>query len=126
LSALTGRVLDVRAMNMIGMSAGLTFRNVGGFGMVRGRTPIAAEIAELTSTATASTLRSNENWMLIVVAPSVLVELIESMPAIAENCFSSGVATVAAMVSGLAPGRNAVTLTLGKSTSGRLLIGKFL
>ena len=68
--------------------------------------------------------RSRENWMLMVVAPWELEELIESMPEIEENCFSSGVATVAAMVSGLAPGRNAVTLIVGKSTSGRLLIDR--
>ena len=36
--------------------------------------------------------------------PCVLVELMESTPAIVENCFSSGVATEAAIVSGLAPG----------------------
>ena len=36
-----------------------------------------------------------------------------SMPAIAENAFSSGVATVAAIVSGLAPGRFALTLIVG-------------
>jgi hypothetical protein len=37
--------------------------------------------------------------------PSALVEVIESTPAIVVNCFSSGVATADAMVSGLAPGR---------------------
>ena len=38
------------------------------------------------------------------------------MPA---NCFSSGNATVAAIVSGLAPGRPACTWMVGKSTAGR-------
>ena len=37
-----------------------------------------------------------------------------SGPAIVENWFSSGVATAAAMVSGLAPGRLAVTSRVGK------------
>ena len=55
------------------------------------------------------------------VFPSELVEIIESMPAMVENCFSSGVATAAAMVSGLAPGSDALTLMVGKSTLGRSL-----
>ncbi len=46
-----------------------------------------------------------------------------SMPAMVENCFSSGVATVAAIVSGLVPGRVAVTVIVGKSTFGRSLTG---
>ncbi len=41
--------------------------------------------------------------------PREFVEVIESMPAMVENCFSSGVATDEAMVSGLAPGREAFT-----------------
>ena len=47
----------------------------------------------------------------------------EFRPAIVENWFSSGVATAAAMVSGLAPGRLAVTSRVGKSTLGRSLTG---
>ena len=43
----------------------------------------------------------------------LLFDVISSMPAIAENAFSSGVATVAAIVSGLAPGRFALTLSVG-------------
>ena len=45
------------------------------------------------------------------------------MPAIVENCFSSGVATDEAIVSGLAPGRFALTWIVGKSTVGRSLTG---
>ena len=45
------------------------------------------------------------------------------MPAIVENCFSSGVATADAIVSGLAPGRLALTVIVGKSTVGRSLTG---
>ena len=41
-------------------------------------------------------------------------------PAIVENCFSSGVATDAAIVSGLAPGRLAFTWIVGKSTVGQV------
>ena len=36
----------------------------------------------------------------------------------AANCCSSGVATLVAMVSGLAPGKFAVTVMVGKSVSG--------
>ena len=53
--------------------------------------------------------------------PSELVEVIESKPAMVVNCFSSGVATDEAMVSGLAPGRPAETWMVGKSTLGKSL-----
>jgi hypothetical protein len=46
------------------------------------------------------------------------------MPAIVENCFSSGVATDEAIVSGLAPGKVAVTCIVGKSTLGSALTGR--
>ena len=55
--------------------------------------------------------------------PCELLELIESMPAMVENSFSSGVATAEAIVSGLAPGYVAETMTVGKSTFGRSLTG---
>ena len=45
------------------------------------------------------------------------------MPAIVENCCSSGVATAEAIVSGVAPGRLAQTMMVGKSTLGRSLTG---
>ena len=47
------------------------------------------------------------------VLPWLLVELIEVTPAMVENCFSSGVATELAIVSGLAPGRPAMTWIVG-------------
>ncbi len=53
--------------------------------------------------------RSRSNCSVIDVLPVPFVELIDEMPAIAENCFSSGVATADAIVSGLAPGRLALT-----------------
>ena len=68
--------------------------------------------------------RSSVNWIVIWVMPCALVDVIESMPAMVENCFSSGVATAEAMVSGLAPGRVAVTWIVGKSTLGRSLTGR--
>ena len=57
------------------------------------------------------------------MVPSPLVEVMESKPAMVENCFSRGVATEEAMVSGMAPGRVAVTRMVGKSTLGRSLTG---
>src|ERR1044071_4492617 len=61
--------------------------------------------------------------MTICVCPRLDVDVMLSMPAIVENCFSSGVATVAAIVCGLVPGRLAPTVTVGKSTFGRSLTG---
>ena len=51
-------------------------------------------------------------------------EVMESRPGMVENWRSSGVATEAAMVSGLAPGRLAYTWSVGKSTFGRSLTGR--
>jgi hypothetical protein len=59
------------------------------------------------------------------VFPWVFDEDITSSPSIVENCFSSGVATAEAIVSGLAPGRLAETWITGKSTFGRSLTGSF-
>src|SRR5689334_25210609 len=61
--------------------------------------------------------------MTICVCPRLDVDVMLSMPAIVENCFSSGVATVAAMVCGDVPGSVALTVTGGKSTFGRSLTG---
>jgi hypothetical protein len=57
------------------------------------------------------------------VLPCWFWEDIELTPAIVENCFSSGSATEEAIVSGLAPGRLALTLMVGKSMLGRSLTG---
>ena len=92
--------------------------------MPRGRLRNVCDIAACTSAAAASMSRSRENWIVIDVEPSWLDEVMLSMPAIVENCFSSGVATAAAIVSGLAPGRLALTEIVGKSTVGRSLTGR--
>ena len=91
--------------------------------MVAGNCRAAEAMAELTSCAAASMSRSSANWMVICVVPWPLIEDIESMPAMVENCFSSGVATAEAMVSGLAPGSEAETIMVGKSTLGSWLTG---
>ena len=80
-------------------------------------------IAAWTSCAAASILRLSVNCNVIVLAPRMLVDDIESRPAIVENCFSSGVATDDAIVSGLAPGSCACTTMVGKSTLGRSFTG---
>jgi len=58
-------------------------------------------------------LRLRLNCKVIEVEPCELLELIESMPAMPENARSSGVATDAAIVSGFAPGKLALTLIVG-------------
>ena len=80
-------------------------------------------MAACTSTAAPSSLRPRSNSSVIWVEPSEFEDDMEFNPAIVENWFSSGVATAAAMVSGLAPGRLAVTCRVGKSTFGRSLTG---
>src|SRR5262249_31173887 len=55
---------------------------------------------------------------VIRVEPSALDEVISVTPAMRPNDRSSGVATVAAIVSGLAPGSDACTEIVGKSTCG--------
>ena len=81
--------------------------------MFGGRNASVLEIAALTSCAADSMSRSSANVSVMFVDPRLLLDVISSMPAMAENDFSSGVATVAAIVSGLAPGRLAFTLIVG-------------
>ena len=107
----------------IGVSAGFTFWNDGGAGMSGGSCRTTRAIAVCTSCAAASMLRSSANCSVMLVEPSELDELIESIPGRLENCFSSGVATAAAIVSGFAPGRFSLTWMVGKSTVGRSLTG---
>src|SRR5581483_4937544 len=108
----------------MGESAGFTFWKVGGVGICGGSWPPAAVIADCTSSAAPSILRLRLNWMVMLVWPSEFVELMLSTPAMVENCFSSGVATEEAIVSGLAPGSDAYTWIVGKSTLGRSLTGR--
>ncbi len=109
LSWYRGRVGEDTVRYRMGRSAGLTFLKLGGVVMDVGRRRWARPMADCTSRAAASTSRSRANWMMIRVRPTALTELMESMPAMVKNSFSSGVATEAAMVSGSAPGRSAIT-----------------
>src|ERR1700735_4244192 len=63
-------------------------------------------------------LRFKSNCNVMLVDPNALVEVICDSPEICANCVSSGVATEEAMVSGLAPGNDAETEMVGKSTCG--------
>src|SRR5580698_3645044 len=62
--------------------------------------------------------------MVMLVDPSELVEVISVTPGICENWRSRGWAILEAVVSGLAPGRLALTWMVGKSTSGRAATGR--
>ena len=73
----------------------------------------ARAIIDWTSCAAESMSRLRSNCSVMLVLPWPLLELIEVTPAIVENCFSSGVATELAIVSGLAPGRLAMTWIVG-------------
>src|SRR2546427_2778813 len=121
-SADNWRVLDVRARYRIGESAGFDLLYDGGCRR-GGSGRRVLEIAACTSWAAASMSRDGVNCKVMFVPPSVLDDVIASMPAIVENCFSSGVATAAAIVWGLAPGSPAETVIVGKSTFGRSLTG---
>ena len=69
-----------------------------------------------------STLKSN--CKVIEVVPSPLVEVIWAKPGICVKSSSSGVATVFAMMVGLAPGNCAVTAMVGNSTFGSAATGR--
>ena len=81
--------------------------------MLAGSTASVLAMADWISCAAASILRAKVNWTLICVVPWEFVELMFCTPAIVENSRSSGVATAAAIVSGLAPGSEAFTWMVG-------------
>ena len=96
---------------------------MGGVGIPGGSSGAAFAMAAWTSWAAASMLRPRVNVMVMEAIPSALVDVIESMPAMVVNWRSRGVATAEAIVSGVAPGSDAVTWMVGKSTLGRSLTG---
>ena len=69
-------------------------------------------------------LRERSNWTVMRELPSEDTEVSSVTPEIAASWRSSGAATVAAMVSGSAPGRLALTLMVASSTFGRLETGR--
>src|SRR3990170_8519627 len=110
-----GSVSDRSEMNRIGQSPGLTLRKLGGVVISTGNRRAAVDRAVCTSSAAPSMSRLRSNWTVIWVLPSDDDDVIEEMPAMVDNCRSIGEATEAAMVSGLAPGKVADTLMVGKS-----------
>src|SRR6185312_3172574 len=95
-----------------------TLRYVGSAGRFVGRYVRAAAIAAWTSRAAPLMSRPRSNCSVTFVEPRALVDVISVTPAMRVNWRSSGVATVAAMISALAPGRLELTLIVGKSTCG--------
>src|SRR5476651_117675 len=79
----------------------------------------AALIAACTSRAAPSMLRDRSNCSVMRELPTVLVEVISVTPAIAPSRLSSGVVTLVPTVSGEAPGSDAWTWMVGKSTLGK-------
>ena len=109
---------------MTGVAAGLDLRKVGRDCRSPGRSISAALSAACTSRAAPSMLRLRSNCTEMRVEPSELREVSSLTPGISPSRRSSGAATVAAMVSGSAPGRLAVTLMVGNSTVGMLATGR--
>src|SRR6202142_830636 len=112
-------------MNRIGLSAGLSFWKLGGAGNCGGSLRSVAEMFDCTSSAAPSMLRSRSNCMTMLVVPSADDEVIMLMPGIVAKARSSGPATDEAIVSGLAPGREALTEIVGKSTRGNAETGSW-
>src|SRR5262249_52101309 len=119
-----GMVGEVSATMKIGNAAGLTLRNVGRVGRSPGRSVAAALSAACTSRPAPSMLRPRSNWMVMLLEPSEDTEVISVTPAISPSRRSGGAAIVAAMMAGSAPGRLAVTRTVGSSKLGRLATGR--
>ena len=105
-------------MIITGASAGFTFRYVGLDFSAVGKSARAALIAASTSRAAPSMFRSSPNCKVIRVEPTVLCDVISVTSAICPRCRSNGLATELAIVSGLAPGNDAWTEIVGKSTCG--------
>jgi len=96
-------------MNMTAMSAGFTLRKVGGVGRFCGSLRMAAEMADWTSSAAPSMLRSRSNCRTIDAKPRPDCDVIVVIDGMVANWRSSGAATEAAIVSGLAPGKFTLT-----------------
>src|SRR5581483_12168241 len=102
----------------------LILRYRGLDGRLAGRSAPAELIDAWTSRAAPLMSRPRSNWRVMLQEPTELREVISVTPAMWVNCFSRGVATEAAITSGLAPGRLALTMMVGKSTSGSAATGR--
>gem|GEM_PF-1279378 len=111
-------VSDVIASVMIGASDGLDLWYVGLLRRLVGSSERAALMAACTSRAAPLMSRDRSNCSVTRVEPCELLEVISVTPAMLPSERSSGVATLDAMVSGLAPGRLADTEMVGMSICG--------
>ena len=75
-------------------------------------------MAACVSRAAALMSRLRSNCSVMFAVPIELLDVISVTPAMRVNCFSRGVATDAAITSGLAPGSAALTRIVGKSICG--------
>src|SRR5438132_12294253 len=80
-----GSVDDESTMFMLGASAGFTLRWVGGLGIDDGSERAAAAVADCTSCAAPSMLRSREYCSGSVASPSLETEVRVAMPALVDN-----------------------------------------
>src|ERR1700752_4789798 len=101
---------------MIGACDGLIFRYVGIPDRPHTSNERAALTAACTSRAAALMSLPRSNWTQMRVDPWELFDRISLTPAIVPIARSSGGATLDAIVSGLAPGSDALTEMTGKST----------
>src|SRR5260370_549040 len=86
--------------------------------------PTALVFAIAVRTSSRAGVGGGWNGRGIGVVPGGGGEVGWGLPAVSRSRRSSGAATVAAIVSGSAPGRLAVTLMVGKSTVGMLATGR--
>ncbi len=89
---------------MIAWSLGLVLVKVGGLGRSMGSWPVARWMAACTSVAASGSVLLRSNWSVSDVLLWVVALVMSVRPLIWRNCFSSGVAMLFAIVSGLAPG----------------------
>ena len=96
----------------------LSLRKVGRPGMPGGSWSMTLLMAACTSREASFRSRSMSKKSRTSVEPVLLDDEMDDSPAMAPSARSSGPATVAAMLVGLAPGRLAVTTTIGVSICG--------
>ena len=89
-----------------------------GVSISRGSLESVAWTRSRTSWAATSTLRSRSKRMTTCETFSTLTERSVSSPGSVLSASSRGLVTLVSMVSGSAPGRMVVTVTMGNSTSG--------
>src|SRR4051812_4020994 len=116
--SLVVRVAEVSARIMIGACDGLILRYCGMPGRALGSSDRLALMAAWTSRAATLMSLVRSNITLMRVDPCELLDDSSLTPAMVPRARSSGVATLEAIVSGLAPGRLAETKMTGKSTCG--------